>query len=57
MALKVAERIQLSLAFVILFIVAAYVGWRRWRKAQRAQRLMFFMNSKYLAQDPHLNPK
>jgi membrane protein DedA with SNARE-associated domain len=52
MALKVAERIQLSLALVILFIVVAYVGWRRWRKAQRAQRLMFFMNSKYVTKIP-----
>lgn len=56
MALKVAERIQMSLALVVLTIVAVYLGWRRWRKAQRAQRLMFYMSSKYI-QDPHLNPK
>lgn len=56
LAMKVAERIQMSLAVVILFIVASYIGWRRWRKNRRAQRLMFYMNSKY-AQVPHLNPK
>jgi membrane protein DedA with SNARE-associated domain len=57
MAMKVAERIQLSLALVVVTLVALYLGWRRFRKGQRAQRLMFYMNSKYPAQDPHLNPK
>jgi membrane protein DedA with SNARE-associated domain len=57
LAMKIAERIQLSLAAVILCLVVAYVSYRRWRKSRRAQRLMFYMNSKYLPQDPHLNPK
>ena len=47
MAMKIAERIQLSLALVVLMLVALYIALRRWRKARRAQRLMFFMNSKY----------
>jgi membrane protein DedA with SNARE-associated domain len=47
LAMKVAERIQLSLALVILFVVISYVGFRRWRKNRRAARLMFYMNSKY----------
>jgi membrane protein DedA with SNARE-associated domain len=55
-AVKIAERVQLSLGGVVLLLIACYVTWRRWRKAKRAQRLMFFMNSRYL-QDPHLNPK
>ncbi len=46
-ALKVAERVQLSLGAVILVLLAAYIGRRRWKKARRAQRLMFYMNSKY----------
>jgi membrane protein DedA with SNARE-associated domain len=54
-ALKIAERVQLSLGAVVLVVVAGYIGWRRWRKSRRAQRLMFFMNSKY--QEPHLKPK
>lgn len=54
-ALKVAERVQLSLGAAILVLIAAYIGFRRWRKNRRAQRLMFFMNSKY--QEPHLKPK
>lgn len=55
-ALKLAERVQLSLAGFILVVISAYIGFRRWRKARRAQRLMFFMNARYI-QDPHLNPK
>ncbi len=55
MAMKVAERIQLSLGAVILLAIAIYVVFRRIRKGRRAQRLMFYMNSKY--QDPQLNPK
>lgn len=57
MAMKVAERVQLSLAVVGFTVVATYLLWRRMRKARRAQRLMFYMNSKYVTQDPHLNPK
>lgn len=57
MAMKIAERIQLSLALIVIVGIACYVGFRRWRKNRRAQRLMFFMNSKYNVQDPHLNPK
>jgi membrane protein DedA with SNARE-associated domain len=56
LAVKMAERIQLSLAGVVLVLIAMYVSWRRWRKARRAQRLMFFMGARY-PQDPHLNPK
>lgn len=51
MAMKIAERIQLSLALFILMLVACYVGYRRWRKGQRAQRLMFYMNSKYISEN------
>lgn len=50
LAVKIAEKIQLSLAIVVLTIVAIYLGWRRWRKTRRAQRLMFFMSSKYAPQ-------
>lgn len=57
MAMKVAEKIQLSLAGIIIILVGSYIGYRRWRKGQRAQRLMFYMSSKYVVQDPHLNPK
>jgi membrane protein DedA with SNARE-associated domain len=56
-AFRVVERVQMSLGLVVLAAVAAYLIFRRWRKARRAQRLMFFMNSKYAVQDPHLNPK
>lgn len=47
MAMKMAERIQLSVGAVILVLIAAYVGYRRYRRARRAQRLMFFMSSRY----------
>lgn len=47
LAVKIAERIQLSLGLTLLVAIACYVGYRRWRKSQRAQRLMFYMNSKY----------
>ncbi len=47
MAMAIAERIQLSLAAVLLFLIGLYVGIKRWRKNRRAQRLMFYMNSKY----------
>lgn len=47
LAVKIAERIQLSLGLTLLVAIASYVGYRRWRKNQRAQRLMFYMNSKY----------
>jgi membrane protein DedA with SNARE-associated domain len=56
-AIKVAERIQMSVGLLALLIVGAYFGFRRWRKNRRAQRLMFYMSSKYSSQDPHLNPK
>lgn len=46
-ALRMAERAQLSVGAVVLVLVAAYFGWRRWRKNRRAQRLMFYMTSKY----------
>lgn len=55
-ALQIAERVQLSLAAVVLVLIAVYVGYRRWRKARRAQRLKYYMTSRYI-QDPHLNPK
>jgi len=48
-ALKIAERVQLSLGAILLVAIASYVGLRRWRKNRRAQRLMFYMNSKYVA--------
>lgn len=47
MAMKVAERIQLSVGGIILVLIAIYVGFRRWRKARRAQRLWFFMSARY----------
>jgi membrane protein DedA with SNARE-associated domain len=47
-ALKIAEQVQLSVAAVILVVIGLYVGFRRWRKGRRAQRLMFYMNSKYV---------
>jgi len=56
-ALKIAERVQLSLGAGLLILIAGYFLWRRHRKSRRAQRLMFYMNSKYQRQDPHLNPK
>lgn len=56
-ALKVAERVQLSLAAVLAVVIAIYVGYRRWRKARRAQRLYYYMSAHYPSQDPHLNPK
>lgn len=49
-ALKIAERVQLSLGAILLVAIALYVGIRRYRKSRRAQRLMFFMNSKYVAE-------
>jgi membrane protein DedA with SNARE-associated domain len=55
MAMKLAERIQLSLAAFFVLVVGSYVFYRRWRKNRRAARLMFYMSSKYQA--PHLNPK
>lgn len=57
LAMKIAERVQLSLAAIVGVLVALYFGIRRWRKARRAQRLVYFMNSRYPPQDPHLNPK
>ncbi|MGE3683955.1 MAG: DedA family protein [Bdellovibrionales bacterium] len=45
-AFRLAEKIQLSVAIAVLFLIAGYIGWRRWRKNRRAQRLMSFMNSK-----------
>ena len=58
MAMHIAERIQLSMAGAVLLIVGSYVIYRRWRKTKRAQRLMFYMNAKYVGtHDPHLNPK
>src|SRR4051812_34090364 len=42
MAVKIAEKVQLSMAGIVLVVIAAYVGYRRWRKAKRAQRLMYF---------------
>lgn len=54
-AFKVAERIQFSIAAVVLVAIGIYMFQRRYRKGRRAQRLMFYMNSKY--QDPQLNPK
>src|SRR5262249_19741065 len=55
LAVKVAERIQMSVALVVLVVIALYIAWRRIRKARRAQRLMYYMNSRYPDQDPHLN--
>lgn len=49
MAMKIAEKVQLSLAAVVITLIAVYLGWRRFRKGRRAQRLMFYMNSKYVA--------
>jgi len=46
-AMKIAERVQLSLGAAVLLLVAGYIGMRRWRKNRRAQRLMFYMTSKY----------
>jgi membrane protein DedA with SNARE-associated domain len=48
-ALKVVERVQLSLLAIVVATVASYVGYRRFRKVRRAQRLMYFMNSRYNA--------
>ena len=44
-ALQVAERVQISLAVVVVLGVAGYFFWRRWRKNRRAQRLKAFMSS------------
>jgi membrane protein DedA with SNARE-associated domain len=54
-AFKVAERIQFSIAAIVVVAIGIYIFQRRYRKGRRAQRLMFYMNSKY--QDPQLNPK
>jgi membrane protein DedA with SNARE-associated domain len=56
-ALAIAERVQLSIGAFAIIAIAGYIVFRRWRKNRRAQRLMFYMNSKYGSQDPHLNPK
>jgi membrane protein DedA with SNARE-associated domain len=53
MAMKIAERIQLSFALAVLTLVASYIGFRRWRKNRRAQRLMFYMDSKYITKGEH----
>lgn len=45
-ALKVAERIQLSVAGIIILFVAIYLGYRRYKKGRRAERLMFYMSGK-----------
>jgi len=55
MAMKIAEKVQLSLGAVILVLIGGYIAFRRWRKNRRAQRLKFFMDSRY--QEPHLKPK
>ncbi|NJL24367.1 MAG: DedA family protein [Calothrix sp. SM1_5_4] len=47
-AFKVIERVQLSFLAVIIVLIAVYIGARRWRKGRRAQRLMQYMNTKYL---------
>lgn len=47
-AVKVAERIQLSVGAAVLVLIAGYMLWRRWRKARRAHRLMFYMNGRSL---------
>ena len=46
-ALKVVERVQLSLLAVVIALVAIYVGYRRIRKVRRAQRLMHYMSARY----------
>ncbi len=51
-ALQIAQRIQLSLLVVVVIGVAFYFILRKWKKGRRAQRLMFFMNSKYVAKNP-----
>lgn len=50
LALKTAEQIQLSLAGIFIVLVGGYLAFRRFRKGRRAQRLMFYMNSKYVPQ-------
>ena len=42
-ALKVVERVQLSLLGIVAAMIVFYVGYRRIRKVRRAQRLMHFM--------------
>jgi membrane protein DedA with SNARE-associated domain len=42
-ALKVIERVQLSLLGAVIALIVAYVGWKRYRKIRRARRLMRFM--------------
>jgi membrane protein DedA with SNARE-associated domain len=56
-ALKIAERVQLSIGAFAVVAVAAYFIYRRHRKNRRALRLKLYMSSKYPPQDPHLNPK
>ena len=46
-ALKVVEKVQLSLLAVTAALVASYVGYRRYRKVRRAQRLMHYMTARY----------
>ena len=48
-ALKVVERVQISLLAIVIAAIASYVGYRRIRKVRRAARLMYFMNSRYNA--------
>jgi membrane protein DedA with SNARE-associated domain len=43
-ALLIAERVQLSVAGLVLVLVVAYFIFRRYRKNRRAQRLMSYMN-------------
>ncbi|MBX3020625.1 MAG: DedA family protein [Bdellovibrionales bacterium] len=51
-ALSIAERVQLSLAGVVVLLVVAYFAWRRYRKTRRAQRLMYYMSSRYPSGTP-----
>lgn len=52
LAMKIAERVQLSIAGVVALVVLGYFAFRRIRKRRRAQRLV-----QRMTQDPHLNPK
>lgn len=43
LALKTAEKIQLSVAGVVVVFIIGYLVFRRWRKRRRAQRLISHM--------------
>ena len=45
MAMKVAERVQLSFAGALVVLVLGYLGFKRYRKRKRAQRLIQAMRT------------